>query len=311
MSRVEIIRRIERSTPLTLAVIAVGFLVFGYSTSLFKITDFIIFCIFLLGFDMAYGQMGKLSFGHMLYYGGGCYGASMCAMYLSENPFLAMFCGIVVGVALGLLLGPVLVRLKGAAFALSNLAFNQVGYFLVLVPLAPWTGGEDGRSLRFTSWGWLDFSDPTFRFFFCLTALLLITWLILIFVRSPYGIFMRATKENEIRVRFLGYNSHVFKVITFTISTTISAFAGSLTTLNLQYTNTSLIDTSRSVEVIFAALMGGAGNVLGIVLGGTAFMAIRQYLADYLVRWEMFLGIALLLIAFRLKKGIWGVLVKA
>ena len=47
------------------------------------------------------------------------------------------------------------------------------------------------------------------------------------------------------------------------------------------------------MEVIFAALMGGAGSVIGAVVGGTAFMTISNYLAVYLIRWEMFLGFAL------------------
>lgn len=304
------IERIEKSPPLTLLVVAAAFIVYGYATSLFKITDFIIFTIFVLGFDMAYGQMGKLSFGHMLYYGAGSYGAGLCALYLSRDPFLAIFCGVLCGAALGLLLGPVLVKLKGAAFALSNLAFNQLGYFLVLVPFARFTGGEDGISLNFNSYGFVDFSDFNFRFYFYLLCLLGVVFLYQRFTRAPYGVFLRATKENEIRVRFLGYNTQIFKVVTFVISTAISAFAGALNSLNLQFTNTSLIDPSRSVEVIFAALMGGAGHVLGAVMGGMAFMTIRQYLADYLVRWEMFLGIALLFIAFKLRKGLFGVLAK-
>ncbi len=304
------LKRIEQSPPLTLLVVAAAFFVYGYSTSLFKITDFIIFTIFVLGFDMAYGQMGKLSFGHMLYYGAGSYGAGLCAIHVYPDPFLAILAGMIFGAALGLILGPVLVKLKGAAFALSNLAFNQLGYFLVLVPFAPVTGGEDGISLSFNSYGFIDFSDFNFRFYFYLACLLGVVFLYQRFTRAPYGIFLRATKENEIRVRFLGYNTQVFKVVTFVISTTLSGLAGALNALNLQFTNTSLIDPTRSVEVIFAALMGGAGNVLGAVMGGMAFMTIRQYLADYLVRWEMFLGIALLFIAFKLRKGLYGVLAK-
>ena len=63
---------------------------------------------------------------------------------------------------------------------------------------------------------------------------------------------------------------------------------------------------TRNVEVIFAALMCGAGKVLGAVVGGTAFMTISNYLASYIVRWEMFLGAALLAFAFWFRKGIWG-----
>jgi branched-chain amino acid transport system permease protein len=300
------ISKIEKNPVLTLAVIALGFTIFAVFTSLPKITDFIIFCIFVLGFDLIYGHMGHLTFGHMLYLGAGSYGAAMFAYFVSPNPFLAIACGIATAAVLGLILGPVVVRTSGAAFALLNLALNEVGAFMVLVPFPQWTGGEDGLSVDFESYGFLDVYNPTFWYCFCLGSLLLVCYFVIRLVQSPYGIFLKATKENEIRVQFLGYNTYIYKLITFILAGTIAGFAGALNTINLSYTSPSLIDPTRNVEVIFAALMGGAGNVIGAVVGGTAFMTISNYLARYIIRWEMFLGIALLIFTFRLRKGIWG-----
>ncbi len=300
------IKRLERSPTLILAVITAGFIIFGYSTSILKITDFIIFCIYVLGYDLLYGHMGRLSFGHMLYLGAGAYGTALCAKYLSSNVFLAILCGILFGAAIGGILGPILIRTKGACFALLNLAFNQVGHFLVLVPLAKITGGEDGISLHFTGYRFLDFSNIHQLFFLSLISLILVAFLIIKFTHSPYGILLKGIKENETRVNFLGYNTYRYKLITFVLSTTIAAFAGALTTLNYNYANPSFIDPHRSVEVIFATLMGGAGSVLGAVIGGAAFMTISNYLPRYILRWEMFLGLALLIIAFKFRKGIWG-----
>jgi branched-chain amino acid transport system permease protein len=300
------ISKIEKNPVLTLAVIALGFTIFAVFTSLPKITDFIIFCIFVLGFDLIYGHMGHLTFGHMLYLGAGSYGAAMFAYFVSPNPFLAIACGIATAAVLGLILGPVVVRTSGAAFALLNLALNEVGAFIVLVPFPQWTGGEDGLSVDFESYGFLDVYNPTFWYCFCLGSLLLVCYFVIRLVQSPYGIFLKATKENEIRVQFLGYNTYIYKLITFILAGTIAGFAGALNTINLSYTSPSLIDPTRNVEVIFAALMGGAGNVIGAVVGGTAFMTISNYLARYIIRWEMFLGIALLIFTFRLRKGIWG-----
>ena len=305
------ISKIEKNPILTLAVIAVGFTLFALFTSFPKITDFIIFCIFVLGFDLIYGHMGHLSFGHMLYLGAGSYGAAMFAYFVSPNPFLAITCGVVTAAVLSLILGTVVVKTSGAAFALLNLALNEVGAFMVLVPFPEWTGGEDGLSVYFENYGFIDVNNPTFWYCFCLVSLLLVCYLVIRFVRSPYGIFLKATKENEIRVQFLGYNTYIYKLITFVFSSAIAGFAGSLNTINLSYTNPSLIDPTRNVEVIFAALMGGAGNVIGAVIGGTAFMTISNYLARYIIRWEMFLGIALLIFAFKFRKGIWGYIGKA
>mgnify|MGYP005633704713 FL=1 len=300
--------KMEKNPLLALAVIAGGFIIFGYSTSLPKITDFMIFCIFVLGFDLIYGHMGQLSFGHMLYLGAGSYGTAIFANSVSPDPFLGIAVGILTAALIALILGLVVVRTSGACFALLNLALNEVGAFMVLVPFPEWTGGEDGLSLFFESYGFLDFANPTFLFFFVMASLLAVSYLIMRFVRSPYGVFLKATKENEIRVRFLGYNTYVYKLITFVLSGAIAGFAGALNTINLSYTSPSLIDPTRNVEVIFAALMGGAGNVMGAVIGGTAFMTISNYLARYIIRWEMFLGVALLIFAFKFKKGIWGYL---
>ncbi len=300
----------EKHPALILISMAIAFLIYGYATSLPKITDFMIFCIFVVGFDLLYGHMGQLSFGHMLYLGAGAYGCGMFAYHVYPDPFLSILAGVVVGAIVAALLGTLVVKTTQAAFALLNLALNEVGAYLVLSPWHKWTGGEDGLSLFFKKYGFINFGESTFRFYFCLGSLLLVVYLVLLLVRSPYGSLLKAIKENEVRVRFLGYNTYLYKYITFIISGTIAAFAGALTSVNLAYTNTSLIAPTRNVEVIFAALMGGAGSVIGAVVGGAAFMTISNYLAVYLIRWEMFLGFALLIFVFWIRKGIWGYLSK-
>lgn len=300
------IKQLEKSPLLILAIITSGFIIFGYSTSILKITDFIIFCIYVLGFDLLYGHMGRLSFGHMLYFGAGAYGTALCGKFLSSNVFMAILCGILLGAVIGGLLGPILIRTKGACFALLNLAYNQVGYFLVLVPLSKFTGGEDGISLHFTGFQFFNVENIQQLFFLSLIFLILIAFLVLRITNAPYGILLKGIKENETRVNFLGYNTYRYKLITFILSTAIAAFAGALTTINYNYANPSFIDPHRNVEVIFATLIGGAGNVMGAVIGGATYMTISNYLPRYIVRWEMFLGLALLIIAFKFRKGIWG-----
>jgi branched-chain amino acid transport system permease protein len=301
-----ILDKVDRSPALTLFVIAVLFLTLGYCTSLAKITDFVIFCIFVIGFDLLYGHMGLLSFGHMLYLGAGAYGCAMFAYHIYPDPFLSIVAGVSVGLLLAILVGAIVVKTSHAAFALLNLALNEVGAYLVLSPLHKWTGGEDGLSLFFKSYGFIDFRNPTFKYYFCLIILILMVYFMIRLVMSPYGVLLRGIKENEIRVKFLGYNTFLYKYITFVIAGGTVALAGALTSINLSYCNTSLISPNRNVEVIFAALIGGAGSIMGAVIGGTVFMTVSNYLASYLIRWEMFLGFALLMFAFWFRKGIWG-----
>jgi len=302
------LRNIVGSTAFRLCVIVAGFTCFAYGTSVNKITDFVIFCIYVMGFDLLYGRMGRISFGHMLYLGAGAYGAALCAKYLIADPFCAILMGILFGILVGIILGPIVVKTKGAAFALINVAFNQIGYFVVLVAAARYTGGEDGVSLHFASYGFINFANLHFLFAFCLACLVLVYYLTQRLSRSAFGAVLTGIKENEIRVRFLGYNTLFYKWVTFVLSTSISALAGSLFTINYGYANPSFIDPTRNVEVIFAALIGGPGTELGPVVGGTAYMVISNYLAKYITRWELFLGAALLIIAFRFRKGLVGYL---
>jgi len=230
----------------------------------------------------------------------------MCAKYLIPDPFLAMAVGVAAGAAVGLLLGPITVKTTGAAFALINVAFNQIGYFIVLVALASYTGGEDGVSLDFNSYGFVDFRNVHFLFAFCLASLVAVYYLMHRLYGSAFGAMLLGIKENETRVRFLGYNTQTYKLVAFVISTSVSAFAGALFVINYGFANPSFIDPARNVEVIFAALIGGPGTEFGGVVGGTAYMVISNYLAKYITRWEMFLGAALLVIAFGFRKGIMG-----
>jgi len=298
--------KLRHSVLFAISCFVIGFIVFAYSASINKVTDFIIFCIYVLGFDVLYGHMGRISFGHTLYLGAGAYGTAMFAKYVIPDPFLSIAIGIITGAVVGIILGPIVVKTKGAAFALINVAFNQVGYFLVLVALARFTGGEDGVSLSFKNYGFINFNNMHFLFYFSLVSLVAVYYLMYRLYLSAFGAMLIGIKENEIRVRFLGYNTHKYKWIAFIISTSISAFAGSLYVVNYGFVNPSFIDPARNVEVIFAALIGGPGTEIGAVVGGTAYMVISNYLPKYITRWEMFLGIALLIIAFKFRKGIMG-----
>jgi branched-chain amino acid transport system permease protein len=290
-------------------VIAVLFLLMTLLFSMDRTIEFMIFCIFVLAYDLLYGYMGRLSFGHMLYLGTGAYAFALTGELISGNPFLALFIAIAAGALLGLILGPIIVRTTGACFALINLAFNQLGFFLALVAFSKWTGGEDGMSTYVDKIWFIDFSKKATVFWFALLSLVLVIFLMRRLTNSLFGLLLRGVKENETRVQFLGYNTFAVKMVAFIISTGLSAFAGALFILNYNYVTTSFIDPLRSVEVIFASLIGGAGSVYGALVGGVSYKLISNYLPNYVQRWEMFLGVILLLLVFKFRAGVWGYIV--
>lgn len=278
--------------------------------SIHRVTDFMIFCIFAMSFDLLYGYMGRLSFGHMLYLGTGAYGCGLFINYLSGNFILAILIGVVSAGLLAMILGLITVRTTGACFALINLAFNHIGFFLVLSPLRGITRGEDGFGVSPSKLGFINLGSRPVMFGFVLICLLLVYYFLRKLTSSPFGILIRSIKEDETRVRFLGYNTFIYKWLTFVMAGGIAGLAGVLTALNYNFVNPNAMDVHSNVGVVFACLIGGSGHLYGAIVGGMIYMIISNFLPIYIYRWEMFLGFSLLIIVFRFRMGVWGYIQK-
>ena len=294
---------------LDVAIIVIGFYFLGQAISLHRVTDFMIFCIFVMSFDLLYGYMGRLSFGHMLFLGTGAYVTTLFIVHVNNNPLLAIVVAIAAGAVLAAATGPILIHTGGATFALIALALNQVGFFLAQSGFQQYTHGDNGISCDPARLGFLNFSSRPVMFGFVLFCLVAVFLLLKLLTRSSYGILIRSIKEDEIRVKFLGYNTTYYKWLTYVISGMVAALPGALNALNYQFISPSIIDTHRNVEVIFAALIGGAGNLYGALVGGVVFMLISNVLPTMTDRWELVLGIVLLGLVFYFRRGVTGFIV--
>ncbi len=291
-----------------MVLIAAAFFALIPLLALHRVTDFMIFCIFVMSFDLLYGYMGRLSFGQMLYLGTGVYVSTLFSLHFSPNPILSLMAGVLGGAIVAGILGLIVVGLEGASFALTNLAFNQVGFFLVGSAFQRVTHGEDGISAGVEPWGFLDFADEKVAFGFVLVCLLLTFYILRVLTNSPYGILIRSIKENESRVKFLGYNTFLYKWLTFVLAGAFAALAGTLYTLYIGFVSPVFIHPLNNVEVIFAALIGGAGNLFGAMVGGVLFMTMKDSLSTYIPQWEWILGLLLLIIVFWLRGGVTGLI---
>ena len=289
-----------------LGLIAAGFFIMLLFIPTYWLTDFIVFCILVLSFDLIYGYMGHLTFGHMLYFGTGAYMGSLALLHITPNPFLAILVGVACGALVAAVLGFVVVQTEGATFALVNLAFNQIGFWLALSGLQDYTHGEDGLSSSVEAIGFLDFYNPNVAFGFMLICLLLTYLLLRIFTNSPFGVLIRSIKENESRVKFLGYNTFKYKWLTFILSSAMAAFAGTLYCLVKGFVAPTDVSPLENTRIIFAVLIGGAGNLYGAIVGGVAFELMSNLLATSISRWEMVLGLMLLTLVFWFREGITG-----
>jgi branched-chain amino acid transport system permease protein len=158
---------------------------------------------FLLGFT------GVLSFGHAAYFGIGAYAAGMTIKYLLPSTMLGILVGVVAGTLAAMVIGALIVRLRGVYFAMVTIAFGQVFYFITF----RWndvTGGDDGLTgwqrqpidLGFTRIDILG-NDKAF-YYLALICFGLAAGAMALLLRSPFGRTLLAIRENERRARFLG-----------------------------------------------------------------------------------------------------------
>jgi branched-chain amino acid transport system permease protein len=320
----ELVARSKSLPSIVREVIAVaagfGLLSFLVGGKIYWITNFMVFCIFVLSYDLLYGYMGYLSFGHMLYYGTGAYATGMWLSYVHSGFFTALFIGVLASAILAGLAGLVCIRTSGASFALLNMAFNEIGFFAIRSVFSGYTHGDDGLICSTPPLlGRLDLSRTWPAFSFALVVLLVVFCLLMGLTRSPCGILIRSLKENETRVRFLGYPVQYYKWITFVIASTLAGLAGAVFCLIQGFISPDVISPFGNIDVIIAVLIGGAGCLYGALAGGVAFMLIKNYLSLLFTlvgnilpfpvpQWDLWLGVVLLLIVFAWPQGIVGFL---
>jgi len=275
------------------------------------LVDYVSFSIFVLGYDILFGYTGWVSLGHILYYGVGVYTFALFTKYVNVNPVIGLLVVLIAGASMGLMLAPIVLRSGGVYFAFINLAFAAVAYWLVIVPFKEFTGGFDGMELTFSDTFLISFKDIQQYYVVLLVIFVLFLALYKKFTRSAFCYLLRAINENETKVKFCGYDTFRIRMIAFTLSTTLSAFAGALRCIYIGYVNPDFISPTRIGDAPFACLIGGAGTFYGPLIGSLIMTGLKDILCIYFGgRWEIFLGVLVILIVWLAPKGIFNLIME-
>jgi len=252
--------------------------------------------VFALSLDLILGYAGIISLGHAAFFGVGAYGAAILAGHGLGDPILGLLlAGLVAGV-LGLACAPLVLR--GAD--LSRLMVT-LGICLMLGELANrngWiTGGADGLNLELT---------PIFgRFSIGFTgqrnaALYSLVVLFALFVgarrivQSPYGLSLRALRENRLRAGALGISATRRLIAVYGLAAAYAGAAGALVAQTNQIVSLDVFDFHRSADVLLMLIIGGTGYLYGGLVGAALFIAIKDGLSTATPEyWEFWIGLLL------------------
>ena len=274
-------------------------------------TRIMVLAIFATAFNILFGYTGLLSLGHAMFFAAGLYTAGMVSYYLEWSAPLALLCALLVGAAVSMVIGWVALRTTGVAFMIVTMMFAQVAYLASLY-FTTYTRGDEGlvlpESTRSFSIGDMvvDLTDPATRYFIALAFLAITLGLVYRLIHSPTGRAMVAVRENETRTRMLGYNTFAIKWWALVYSGTLSAMAGALYALLFAYVGSSFATIQYSIDALLFTLLGGAGTLLGPLLGSFVMFYLVDTASDFTAAYLLVTGIALVLLVLFFPKGILG-----
>lgn len=264
--------------------------------------------LFALAYNLIFGYVGLLAFGHAAFYGASAYVTAHAAATWGLAPEASLLMGVAAATALGALFGWLAIRRQGLYFAMITLALAQIVYFYVVQ--APWTHGEDGiQSVpRGTLFGLIDLSDTLSLYYVTLAVFLAGFALVYRIIHSPFGQTLKSIRENEARAISLGYSTDRFKLIAFTLSAMLSGVAGGMKAIIFQLASLADVFFTTSADGLLMTLIGGVGTLLGPVVGAAVVVTLQRELAT-LGAWVVVVqGVIFVLCVLFLRKGLIGTL---
>jgi len=274
------------------------------------VNEVVIFSIYTMGCNFLLGRVGFISFGQPAYLAAGAYGTAFYLFYFGTNPYVGILVGILSGLVVSGIVGPLFVRLRSDYFALVNLALAVIFYYLMQKVLAGITRGDNGLWFltNIASTAVLDLGKPNHFFIFaCFVAIGV--WAFYKYLDdSIFGACCLATKINEDKLKFLGYSNYSVRLLAFIIANTTTALAGAMYAVYLGFVSPEITSPARAADPVVVTILGGTGTLYGPLVGAFAYTGMKDVISKLIGNWELFIGFLLVFIMLAGEKGIWGTL---
>ena len=280
-----------------------GYLVLG--------SQILIVALAVLSLDLILGFAGILSLGHAAFFGLGAYTAGLLALHGWNEPLSGLVAAGAVAAIAGFAVSFLVVRGEDLTRLMVTLGIGLL-LFEAANRAAFITGGVDG--LSGISMGKLlgvfpfDFAGRT-AFIYAWVVLVLVFFVLRRLAASPFGLALRAIRENRARAPAIGIPVRRRLVAAFTLGAAIAGLAGALLAQTTQFVGIDSLGFGRSADLLLMLVLGGVGRLYGAVIGTTVFMIAQDYLSGVNpVYWQFWLGLLLVAFVFFARGGIMGAL---
>jgi branched-chain amino acid transport system permease protein len=261
------------------------------------------------------GYAGMFSFGQAAFFGIGAYTSSFLLMTFHVNPWIGLIAGGAVAALVAAAIGYPCSNLRGHYFAIASIAFAEI----VRVHFNNWTlvNAAEGISLPMLDESFINFMfhNSKVPYYYIMLAFLIIALVVCYFVaQSKMGYYFRAIKESHDVAEVLGVNVVRYRLIAIMISAFLSAMAGTFYAQYVLYIDPeSVMLLAISVQIVLLSMLGGAGSVMGPVIGAAVLIPIaevtRVWLGHRGTGVDMLIyGFLITIISVYQPQGVWGLL---
>ena len=278
---------------------------------------FMAYGVTLLGLNLLFGYTGLVSFGHALFLGIGAYTGAFVTTHtplrsLELILLLAMLGAAVVAAAVGALC----VRYVKIYFGMLTLAFGMLFYTFVL-KFYHLTGGDEGmRFLRPTLLGQplAELSKTAYLvgpyYYYSLAFLVLAAVLMWRMVHSPFGLCLRAVRDNPVKAESLGLSVRRYRWYAFVISAVYAAAGGVLLATPTGNVDPTLVYWTHSGNLVFMTLLGGFASFFGPILGALVFIYLQDTVMSIFPYWRLVFGAILAALVIFAPTGLAGLVAR-
>ena len=273
------------------------------------LTEVLILAILASGLNLLVGYTGLVSLGHAAFLGVGAYVTAIATVLLGYPVWAGMIGAVVISLVFAYAIGLLSVRTRGVQFLLITLAFGQL--LRAVAEKSRAMGGDDGMTgiprLDLSSWGVSTHSDHSF-YLVVLAFFVVALGALRIVVQSPFGRTLAGIRENEKRIKAIGYNTTPYKALAFALSGLVAGLAGSLWAQHAYFVNPHVMAWQMSGELLLIVIIGGSQAFFGPLLGAAFYVLLKSFLSTLTDSYMMIFGIMFVLVVAFFKGGIAGFL---
>ena len=273
------------------------------------ITKIMIMALFAMSLDLLVGYTGLVSLGHAMFFGLAAY----ALMFVTpENQAAGLLSSLALSVSVAaiasLLIGLLVLRTSGVYFIMVTLAFGEMAYFYVHD--SNYLGGSDGKYiyvrpvLELFGWKPFDLENYTHFYYVALVLLVFVYATLRVLLASPFGRVIVGIKENEHRLRMLGFATLRYKLAAFVLAGMLAGLAGWLTAAHDGLVNPAMLSWHQSGQLLMMVILGGMGTPAGPLLGAAALKLLELLFQGWTRHWQLLLGAFIVLSVLFVPRGL-------